>query len=86
MNRKYVFAFALTWLFVSNTHAGYDELKKEFEEYKPPSYYTDRERPTLDQAGQTAASDFVDVKKRIADQKAQWERSLAITEDKVLFF
>ena len=86
MSRKCVFAFVLALISSAYAHAGYDDLKKEFEEYKPPSYYINRQRPPLDQAGKVADSDFIDVKKRISDQKAQWERSLSFKEDKTSFF
>jgi outer membrane protein TolC len=86
MNRKWIFAFALALISSSLAHAGYDDLKKEFEEYQPPSYYMARQRPPLDRAGKAADSNFIDVKRRITDQKAQWERSLIPKRDKTSFF
>ena len=86
MNRKWIFVFALALIPSSLAHAGYDDLKKEFEEYKPPTYYMNRQSPPLDQAGKAADSDFIDVKQQITEQKAQWERSMAITEYKISFF
>jgi cobalt-zinc-cadmium efflux system outer membrane protein len=86
MNRTWIFALALALISSSLAHAGYDDLKKEFEEYQPPSYYTARQRPPLDQAGKAADSNFIDVKRRITEQKAQWERSLIPKRDKTSFF
>jgi outer membrane protein TolC len=86
MNRKWIFAFLLASISASHAHAGYDELKKEFEEYKPPSYYRVRQHPAQTEAEKREDSEFNDVKRQIAEQKSQWERSLIPKDNKTSFF
>ena len=67
------------------THAGYRELKKEFDTYKPTAYFQDQFRPVPESAKPTFNEAFAAEKTRIENIKSRWEKSLTTIDDKIAF-
>ena len=81
------YLYGITWvLMIPHADAGYDELKKAYDEYAPPAYRVSEETPGAESAKPSPESDFDTEKKRIQGIIARWEHSLRVDEDYSVFF
>lgn len=89
MRRKVTIAYlsAMAWvLMIPPADAGYDELKKAYDEYAPPSYWVQEEILRSESGKPSPESDFDTEKKRIQGVIARWEQSLRVDEGYPVFF
>jgi outer membrane protein TolC len=82
--RSLVIYTVLVWA-TSPAHAGYDDLKKAFDSYRPPAYFQDQFRPASEVAAPAADREFTEAKRRIEEIKSRWEKSLSISTDGAFF-
>ena len=85
MNRKCIIVFGLIIGISTLARAGYRDMKKEFDSYRPPAYFQDQFRPAPAYAKPTLDEAFSAEKKRIEAIKSRWEESLTAVEEKVTF-
>ena len=86
MNRKIITALCLSlWIF-NPAHAGYRDLKNEYDSYSPPDYFEDQFQPTPEREKPAVDKDFSMEIERIESMKASWKTALTIGEEKGAFF
>ncbi len=86
MKAKIVLAFIWIILTAAKAQAGYDDLKKDFDSYKPPTYLLPKKENAFSSEKPPVDSGFQAEKKRIDAAISRWERSLKIEESEYAFF
>lgn len=77
MTSSLIFLFILTALTVTRAWSGdYADLKKEFDEYQPPSYVTVQGKSGPQDKPSSADIAFDSEKKRLMEIKKKWEKAL----------
>ncbi len=89
MNRKII---AILWLILGITcwrinpvHAGYRDLKNEYNSYRPPAYFEDQFRPAPEPETSIVGSEFGAEQNRLEEMKAEWEKALKIEGGEAVF-
>jgi outer membrane protein, heavy metal efflux system len=84
--RRLAIAITVSIAAVSITaHAGYRDLKKDLDGYRPPSHYQGRFVPGPEKTDNASAEDFSEAKRRIAEMKSRWEKSLTTETEAAAF-
>ena len=86
MNRKIIAALWLSLWFLYPAHAGYRDLKNEYDSYRPPAYFEDQLRPRPEREKPAVDHDFSTEIERIESMKAGWKTALTIGKEKGAFF
>lgn len=81
MNRKSIIILWLTLWVIHPVHAGYHDLKSEYDSYRPPAYFTDQFRPVPERQRPVVDKEFGDGQQRLEELKAGWEKALMVEEN-----
>lgn len=78
---------AIAWvLMIPQADAGYDELKKAYDEYAPPAHRVSEEIPWVEPGKPSSESELGTEKKRIQNKISRWENSLMVDKGYSVFF
>ena len=80
-NKTSIFIYILALLCVSQTHAGYREMKEEIETYSPPAYFQDISQPPAIGDETERNSAFEVEKQKIEGIKSRWQKSIATSAE-----
>lgn len=87
MIRNICFILGFILMGIVPTHAGYRELKSEFDSYQPSDYFQAQLKSTgIEAASSETDEAFVAEKQKLEDIKSRWEDALTIVGDKSAFF
>ena len=86
MSHKHIAAGTLIALIAVQACTGYQDLKNEIEAYRPPSYSPAQAPPGADPAKPLIDNGFMAAKKRMAEARTRWEKTLSSPDEKTLFF
>jgi hypothetical protein len=86
MSHKYIAGGTFILIIAAQACTGYRDLKNEIEAYRPPSYSMAQARSGADPAKPLTDNGFLDAKKKMAEARARWERTLTSADEKTLFF
>jgi hypothetical protein len=85
MSRHYLIVYILVFLFASQTHAGYREMRTEIEAYEPPTVFQNGNDSGSDKIETTVDTNFMEELEKIREIKIKWEKSLQATDEDFSF-
>ena len=85
MIRKYFFTFCLILTVSTQAHAGYSDMKKALDTYRPPIFFQDQFHPLSVQTAPGVDKAFALEKKQIEELKARWEKALKPSQEQETF-
>lgn len=86
MITRCLFTTLLLLIMAATAEADYNQLMKDFDEYRPPAYKNLQERTEPERERSSEASQFVNEEKRIRELEAFWKKVLKRSRREKIFF